>query len=103
MLAVPWRVFLAAFIEQFRIKRRRWPDPLALNRFFPARDALLRDQLGAQADDVLAGLSRTPVPAFGPQSNLGGGHQMRRVGARYPDSGPVSESAPSSDPPTART
>ncbi len=56
-----WRAFLAAFVELFRIKRRRWPDPLALQRFFQARDALLRDQLGAQAEDVLAGLSRTRV------------------------------------------
>jgi len=58
-----WRVFLAAFAEVVRIKRRRWPDPLALNRFFQARDALLRDQLGAQAGDILAGLSRTRVEA----------------------------------------
>ena len=58
-----WRVFLAAFIELFRIKRRRWPDPLTLKRFFQARDALLRGQLGAQAEDVLAGLSRTRVQA----------------------------------------
>jgi hypothetical protein len=58
-----WRVFLAAFIDLFRIKRRRRPDPLALERFFQARDALLRDRLGAQAKDVLAGLSRTRVQA----------------------------------------
>jgi hypothetical protein len=48
----------------FRIKRRRWPDSLALKRFFQPRDALLRDQLGAQAEDVLAGLSRTRVQAM---------------------------------------
>jgi hypothetical protein len=58
-----WRVFLAAFVELFRIKRLRWPDPLALKRFFEARDALLGDQLGAPAEDVLAGLSRTRVQA----------------------------------------
>jgi hypothetical protein len=58
-----WRVFLAAFVELFRIKRRRWPDPVAVTRFFQARDALLRDQLGAQAEDVLAGLSHTRVQA----------------------------------------
>ncbi len=58
-----WRVFLAAFVELFRIKRRRWPDPLALRRFFQARDALLLDHLGAQAEDVLAGLSRARVQA----------------------------------------
>jgi hypothetical protein len=58
-----WRVFLAAFVELFRMKRRRWPDPLALERFFQARDALLGEQVGAQAEDVLAGLSRTRVQA----------------------------------------
>lgn len=58
-----WRVFLAAFVELFRTKRRRWPDPLALQRFFQARDALLRDRLGPHAEDVLSGLSRTRVQA----------------------------------------
>ena len=58
-----WFVFLAAFADLVRIKRRRWPDSLALKRFFQARDALLRDQLGARADDVLAGLSRSRVQA----------------------------------------
>lgn len=58
-----WRVFLAAFAELVRTKRRRWPDPIVMKRFFQARDALLRDQLGAQADDVLAGLSRARVQA----------------------------------------
>ncbi len=58
-----WPVFLAAFVELVRIKRRRWPDPLALQRFFQARDVLLLDQLGEQAGDVLAGLSRTRVQA----------------------------------------
>ena len=47
----------------FPIKRRRWPDPLALKRFFQARDALLRDEFGTQAGDILAGLSRTRVQA----------------------------------------
>jgi hypothetical protein len=56
-----WRVFLTAFIELFRIKRLRRPSLLALQRFFDARDALLRDQLGAPADDALAGLSRARV------------------------------------------
>jgi hypothetical protein len=56
-----WRVFLAAFVELFRIKRRRWPDPVALERFFDARDALLRDRLGVAAKEVLAGLTRTRV------------------------------------------
>jgi len=58
-----WSIFLAAFVELFRIKRRRWPDPLALDRFFQARDALLRDRLGSQAEDVLTGLSRARVRA----------------------------------------
>jgi hypothetical protein len=58
-----WRAFLAAFVELFRIKRRRWPDPLALRRFFQARDALLQDQLGAQAEDVIAGFSHAGVQA----------------------------------------
>jgi len=58
-----WRVFLAAFVELFRFKRRRWPDPLALQRFFQARDALLEDQLGVQAQDVIGGLSRARVQA----------------------------------------
>ena len=58
-----WRVFLAAFVELFRIKRQRGPDPLALKRFFQARDALRHDQLGAPAEDVIAGLSRARVQA----------------------------------------
>ncbi|MFU8876294.1 hypothetical protein [Micromonospora sp. SL4-19] len=58
-----WRVFLAAFVELVRTKRRHRPDPQALERFFQARDALLRDRLGAQADDILDGLSRTRVQA----------------------------------------
>ncbi len=58
-----WRIFLAAFVELVRIKRRRRPDPLALERFFQARDALLRDQLGTGAEGVLDGLGRTQVQA----------------------------------------
>jgi hypothetical protein len=58
-----WNILLAAFVELFRIKRRRWPDPVALDRFFQARDALLTDGLGSQAEDVLAGLSRARVRA----------------------------------------
>ena len=56
-----WPVLLAAFVELFRIKRQRGPDALALTQFFQARDELLACQLGAQAEDVLAGLSRTRV------------------------------------------
>ena len=56
-----WGVFLAAFVELVRIKRRRQPDRRVLERFFQARDALVRDGLGAPADGVLDGLSRTRV------------------------------------------
>jgi hypothetical protein len=56
-----WGVFLAAFVELVRIKRRHRPDRRALERFFQARDALVRDGLGSQAEGVLDGLSRTRV------------------------------------------
>jgi hypothetical protein len=56
-----WGVFLAAFVELVRIKHR--PDRRALERFFQARDALVRDGLGAEAEGVLDGLSRTRVRA----------------------------------------
>ena len=56
-----WRVFLAAFAELARTKRRHQPDRSVLERFFRARDALARDGLGAQAEGVLDGLSRTRV------------------------------------------
>lgn len=56
-----WTVFLAAFVELVRTKRRHRPDPRAVERFFQARDALVRDGLGRQAEAVLAGLSRTRV------------------------------------------
>jgi hypothetical protein len=58
-----WRVFLAAFVEMVRLKRRHRPDLRALERFFQARDALVRDDLGTQAEGVLARLSRTHVQA----------------------------------------
>jgi hypothetical protein len=51
-----WEAFLAAFVEMVRIKRRRQPDRLLLERFFQARDALVRDGLGAPAAGVLAEL-----------------------------------------------
>lgn len=56
-----WDVFLAAFVDLVRIKRRHQPDRRALERFFQARDALVRDGLGAAAEDVVDGLSRTRV------------------------------------------
>jgi hypothetical protein len=59
-----WGVFLAAFVELVRIKRRHRPDHRDLERFFDARDALLREGLGAHAGDVLNRLNRTRVQAF---------------------------------------
>jgi len=56
-----WDAFLAAFVELVRIKRRHEPDPLSSERFFAARDALIRDGPGAQAEDVLDALSRRRV------------------------------------------
>jgi hypothetical protein len=58
-----WGVFLAAFVELVRIKRPHRPDRRALERFFQARDSLVRDGLGAEAEGVLDGLSRTRVRA----------------------------------------
>jgi hypothetical protein len=58
-----WDDFLDAFVELVRTKRRRQPDRLLLERFFHARDALVRDGLGAEAEGVLDGLSRTRVSA----------------------------------------
>jgi hypothetical protein len=56
-----WGVFLDAFVELVRIKPRHRPDRRVLERFFQARDALVRDGLGAQAEGVLDGLSRSRV------------------------------------------
>ena len=56
-----WRVFLAAFVELVRTKRRRQPDRSVMERFFQARDSLARVGLGAEAENVLDGLSRTRV------------------------------------------
>jgi hypothetical protein len=56
-----WSVFLAAFVELVRIKRRHQPDHGVVERFFQARDALAGAGLGAQAEAVLDGLSRTRV------------------------------------------
>jgi hypothetical protein len=55
-----WGGFLAAFVDLVRIKRRH-PVRRTVERFFQARDALLRHELGAQADAVLNGLSPTHV------------------------------------------
>jgi len=59
-----WGVFLATFVELVRIKRRHRPDRRTVERFFRARDALLRNGLGAQAEDVLDGLGPTRVEAI---------------------------------------
>ena len=56
-----WGVFLAAFVELVRTKRQHQPDRQVFERFFRARDSLAGDQLGAPAEDVLDGLSRTRV------------------------------------------
>jgi hypothetical protein len=58
-----WDVFLAAFVDLVRVKRRHEPDPRLLERFFRARDALVRNGLGAQAESVLDRLSRSRVQA----------------------------------------
>jgi hypothetical protein len=56
-----WPVFLAAFVELVRTKRRRQPDRQLVERFFHARDALVRNGLGARAETVLDALSRSTV------------------------------------------
>ncbi len=56
-----WRVFLAAFVELVRTKRRHQPDRSVVERFFQARDALAGAGLGAEAEAVLDGLSRARV------------------------------------------
>jgi len=53
-----WRAFLAAFVDLVRTKRRH---PAAVEKFFHARDALLRAGLGAPATAVLNELSPTRV------------------------------------------
>ena len=58
-----WGVFLAAFVELVRTKRRQQPDRGAVERFFRARDALAGEGLGAPAERVLDGLSRDQVRA----------------------------------------
>ena len=49
-----WLPFLAAFVDLVRTKRRHRPDRRALDRFFEARDALVRDGLAAPALHSLA-------------------------------------------------
>ncbi|MDG4782132.1 hypothetical protein O7614_20950 [Micromonospora sp. WMMD961] len=57
-----WDAFLTAFVDCVRMKRRL-PVHQTVRRFFEARDALLRRQLDAAADDVLGGLSPGHVRA----------------------------------------
>jgi hypothetical protein len=58
-----WSVFLAAFADLVRTKRQRQPEHVIVERFFQARDALAAAALGAEAESVLDGLSRTRVRA----------------------------------------
>jgi Protein of unknown function (DUF3800) len=58
-----WSVFLAAFIELVWTKRRQQQDLDAVERFFRSRDVLAGIGLGAEAEAVLDGLSRTRVRA----------------------------------------
>lgn len=58
-----WSVFLAAFVDLVRTKRRHEPVADLIDRFFLARDAVAGARLGAEADRVLDGLSRTRVRA----------------------------------------
>ncbi|MGI5521389.1 DUF3800 domain-containing protein [Micromonospora sp. CA-259024] len=57
-----WEVFLAAFVDLVRMKRRL-PAHRTIERFFQARDALLRHTLGPAADGVLNGLDPSRVRA----------------------------------------
>jgi hypothetical protein len=58
-----WAAFLAAFVDLVRVKRRR-PDRWALERFFQARDVLIRHDLSAQAEAVLCALLPNRVQAI---------------------------------------
>jgi len=58
-----WSVFLAAFVELVRTKRRHQLDRSLVERFFQARDSLAGVGLGAEAERVLEALSRTRVRA----------------------------------------
>jgi len=56
-----WSAFLAGFVELVRTKKRHQPERAILDRFFRARDSLAAAGLGAEAEYVLDGLSRTRV------------------------------------------
>ncbi|MGW3887740.1 DUF3800 domain-containing protein [Micromonospora chokoriensis] len=57
-----WDAFLTAFVDCVRMKRRL-PVHQTVQRFFEARDALLRHRLGTAADEILGGLSPDHVRA----------------------------------------
>ncbi|WP_262285272.1 hypothetical protein [Micromonospora sp. MA102] len=57
-----WAVFLAAFVDLVRT-RRRHPDHRTVPRFVAARDALLGSGLGTPADGVLTALTQARVRA----------------------------------------
>ena len=59
-----WSVFLAAFVDLVRTKRRREPEAVVVERFLQARDVLARAGLGPEVECVLDGLSRTRVLAI---------------------------------------
>ncbi len=56
-----WGVFLEAFVHLVRIKRRDQADRAVMEQFLEARDSLSALGLGAEAEGVLDGLSRTRV------------------------------------------
>lgn len=61
-----WRAFLGAFADLTRTKRRKrldLGDPVALDRFFRARDALVAAGLPPDAGDVLQALDRARMAA----------------------------------------
>ncbi len=58
-----WGVFLAAFVDLVRTRRRSSPDPDDVTRFFQARDALVGGTVGAEAEGVLAALTPAHVRA----------------------------------------
>lgn len=60
--AADWHAFLAAFVDLVRIKRQH-PGRRTVERFFEARDTLVRAGLGAPAEVVLNGLSPPRVRA----------------------------------------
>ena len=59
-----WAVFLAAFVAVVRTKRRHQVDQGDVKEFFQARDSLAGAGLGAPAEGVLDGISRTRVSAL---------------------------------------